>query len=644
MMNLNDIVLTEDEVNRIESDMWKYNRGKLSDAKIRYDIELCKQSIIDHKIREAQRNGPTLEKLYDFILDKLNSKIILEQNPHPKYSLVYLDCQSGKRTEILGHAVRCLKNGNQVIIITDNFNSHKVPLIDTIKNLVALYNDNYNSRFSIEDIMYVTNKFSIDTWETKMQTQKLITVCILNITPLKKIYKGIINQSCETFRIIVDEADVGTIKDVNNSKPVQRTDTIQRIMMNIRVCTVFVTATPISFIKAKQDYVKLYGKDMHMIESNDMFITAASDNFITQLIDERLKDGKLNYNNIKDIIDNETIDYNWRYGTATVVLITVSKTVEDHKSIKTALKEDYPRGYVLVVNESEIKVYYPSNESKQFTNVSDGMNGVREDWEKSYESTGIRSNRYVFIVGYNMLARSVSHRSELRVKPKHCWDMLICNNQIYVASNKDQKKVVDTCYQGATRTYGYYPYTDEFKQPQAKLFSTRNVIDIVKNHHNDVIGQIKVFNENEYEDIRITAAPVSQALGKNRISSKSKIPHDKNYKYRGQYFVTDLSMERAKTNQQEGGEEPEQVVTEAEGNEISQLGEGTLAKRIYDVLFETKCWMTCKEVEYFYNDWKIGSKNVVNSIAKELFSLFNNGYIQRRKNTRGVYIYIYSSQ
>jgi len=638
---MEQIFLTKAEIEKIEDDLWENNKGKVPDSKILYDIEQVKRAELKIKRNRANCDGPSLLKMYAFMINMIAATIKVDMDA--KYSLVYGDCQTGKRGEILGHAIRSLQAGKQVVIVTDNFTIQKQTFVDSLLKGVSAYNRRHNdnmdcfgeSRYGLEHIVYSPKKFSVDEWKDKMQDNKLITVCILNVSPLSEIYQGIRESQTQEFSIIFDEADVGTIKDANTDKIVQRREIVQNIMGRGNVCSLFVTATWLSMIKAVHKSVTLYGRNINSINPNNSFITSTHPNFSSVNIDDRMeKDGSLSFEQIDDIITspNSLRTHKWRCGEVKAVVVNICIKVEVQNNLVKYLADRHKNAYFVVVNDGCVTVHMNiMNENEERIikkidgSVSDGINTVRTDWVNCYEKSGKRTGRYLIVVGGKMLGRSASCRSELVKKPKHCYDMLICNNEIYVAT-KDAP--IDNIHQGSSRHQGFYPYTKKHKQPKTRLFASTRVLDVAKTHHNAIMDQIENFKNDEYVDIKISATDIPLELGKMKVCSKSKIKNQKNYVKGGKCYLTPESRDRVVVDS--GDVLKDKII----------LKPDTLAKKVYDILKDNKdCWMSCREITDFHNEWGINSTNPINSIATELLHMFKGGLLNRENNTHGVYVY-----
>jgi len=561
-MDLN-IVLSSEEIQEIEEHLWQ-QKGKVSDEQIIYEIDNYKRRVLQVKRQEAKNSGPTLDKLYDYILDFVGSDIVISDKcVDPKFSLIYGDCQTGKRGEILGHAIRSLKQKKQVIIVTDNFKVQKIPIIDSIQNGIASFNKMYNSnnnvaesRFSLSDVMYVNGSLYSDDWKDKAQTTNFITVCMMNSIQLSTVNTIIKESQTDNFNVIFDEADVGTVDDIYNRERAQRVVLTQNIMARDNVNTLFVTATWLSILAAVQKNVKLIGKNIHSIKQNKFIITTEHKNAKKFEIDEYLEeDGSLGFKSLGSLVGKFT-HYPWAGGNVRAGVISTSKFQKDHKDTQEYLSSNF-KCFCVVVNNGSSKIFYPKFNNKRKKeievngSVSDSLNIIKTYWLNKCKKNGKKYDINLFVIGGNMIERAQSCRSELEEKPKNCFDMLICTNQVFTTNNKQ----IDNTVQGGKRWQGFYPFDENHKQPTTKIFATKKVLGVIYNHHKDVMTQIENFKENPYADIKVSVSAFSEEIGECKVCSNTKIRKQNNLKVDGEWYLTKESADIAKANVQDSGEE-----------------------------------------------------------------------------------------
>jgi predicted transcriptional regulator len=643
---MNQVFLTDVEIQKIKSDMWAANKGKVSDEQILYDIEIVKAMELKLKKDNLIKEGPTIEKLLEFIFVYLESNIAVDI--YAKFSIIFGDTQVGKRGAALEYAIRCLIEGKQCVIVADNFCMQKISFIVTLTCAVAEYNKQYNenensvgnANYTIDNIMYIETKFNTNKWVQKMNNtkNKVITICLLNSSSLIKIRQGIDDSPRESFSFVFDEADVGTIKDISNKEVSARTMIIQELVKRDGVSNLFVTATPLSFIRAYQLDIKIIGKDVHMITRDDTYITQHKNaKFID--IDEMIEDDNtISYENIKILIETKAKSYMMKFAKIKTVLITTTDKIEKQNEIGKKLNRDFDDSFTVIVNDGDIDIWFNKinkiNKRKKMNikgSVSDGLMVVYNELRKLYIKTGIKNRYNINVIGGKMLKRGASCRTELSKKPKSFREMIICTNQIYTL--KSNEVLIDNDYQSATRWHGWYPKDRNNKQPKTVLMTNSIVLDIVKTHHNNMVAQIEAFHENPYKDIRETAVALPEELGDKKICSSSKIRVQKKIKFEGEYYLTKESMNVSK-------EAYEAQNVQDVGLENKSPGEvGSMTRKIYDILFENKSWMCVKDVHAFADDWFISkSTTPLNTISTMLINLLKSNHIKREKKS-GIYCY-----
>ena len=611
-------------------DQVKESLKKLKDLDNTNVIKLFDQCVIKAK-------KIVLQKFYQHIIDTEGN---LDVDIDAKNSIIYGDCQTGKRSEILKVAFKNLNSERNVIIVTDNFKYQKTLMIGSIKKLIKYYVPQ-REKDQVTEFLNNINLFDIIPERGIAGPTKYgpmfpsISVCILNKTNLIKVNEFIENSTKE-FCVIIDEADVGSIVEQRNiTEAAYRKHELLKIIKHDRVRSVLVTATPFGFIAAELDY-NLMTQDIYEIVPHEEFITQGHPNFRIHNIDDiletpekRLIERDQVYESITAICKNRCTSYQWEGGSVTGVVLSVSMIRSHQKELKKCLKTHIPDSFFVMVNSGRVDIYYPYD----FLQVMGSMVSVKNVClsevifkyiQKPWLKSNIRNHYHMFIIGGKMIGRSTPCRAEGNRRPTNCHQFLFCPNQIVINRTSDKA----TIHQMATRTQGWYPTDAEYPdQPIVNLFANSYVIDVVSNYAREIRNQIHEFQQIRDVLIRKASPPVSTTFAEGaRLVSARHIKSNPIYKKGDTYFVSKEAADHHTTPQVQGSEYADArppSTTRLQPNVIWKAiviimidnnNQPVPASYVIDTIHQNKCFDDKFSIYETTRDYLLNPKNIENRI------------------------------
>ena len=135
---------------------------------------------------------------------------------------------------------------------------------------------------------------------------------------------------------------------------------------------------------------------------------------------------------------------------------------------------------------------------------------------------------------------------------------------------------------------------------------------------------------NVVEPLRAQVKPKRKITSKQKGYHKSKHLSDKSHYPTQEKMKIDVEVAERKKAKKKNTEKQTQTL----------LKDGTITKRIYDILKETGVWMTAREVHDYYDNWDSNSISIPTTINEALSRLFKTKLAIRKKNKNtGIYVY-----
>jgi hypothetical protein len=551
-------------------------------------------------------------------------------------SLLYGPPQTGKRNEILSYAFNSIKLNRVCFIVTDNFNTHKNLLMSEIKNCVIRYNATLSKssrKIEFDDIVCSFDKFQDIIKDIERSAYAKINVFILHKNHMGTIYEIIEKLPYKKFSICFDEADQGTIKDINKTVVAGRTAIIHDILSFNNTNILFVTATPAAIMAAEQKIVNIKTENCHTLEVRSDYEVIGYTNGIKikrfEDILDKYKKGRLSNTDISKIVDKSD-SHEWKGGVVTGVLISCDRITEQN-DIANFLKNKYHNSYILCVNNSETIISYPKNCNKtSISKIKDSLNvvlfeQVQKHWMENFQNT---HEMYVFVIGGKMIGRSVAVRAEPVEKPTSCYDMLMITNHIYMPTVNNKEKPG----QEACRLNGWYPRNEDHHDiPVLNLFASEDTINILDSYTKEMYINFDEYSQNPGESMTELTLPTSD---NTPATSKTKVPKSMFHSNKtNTNHYNKLSMHR---HENENYIENNNIINNT--NIISS--ETNMKNKIIFVMKKHNKWMSVHEIYNSENKefWKLDTYTPINTVGSRIYEMYTVGIISR-DDSGNVYTY-----
>jgi len=514
-------------------------------------------------------------------------------------------------------------------IIVNNYQIDKESFIARLTRLIGNYSDQLCLKPGVRPfaVTMALLKRLVDPDSLKEGPKIRPTLC--NNTQLKKCF---LTCDEEDFITIADESDLTAVNEKDAPRNM-RGKIIEEMILHPNCAGSIRVSATIQAHLTVDDTVPVKCGNIFVMPDNDCHVSYGSDKFklvATENDFHLSKSCRYSPSQKRELFKLISFrsDYVRVMGHVPVFLFMLTRTIKEQEYIKDLLNNKYGMEAVfVVVNNGKIRVDHPGESDFNYK-LDKSM--TLQDILREISETDM-TGKMVMIIGDAMLGRGQSPRSEI--------DNFISFKDIIFAQTSfvacSTTTCVDNLLQKTLRIGGIFPEWERNDFPPLHVYTSQNIInnvDIIMDWNRECIKMIKN-PENADKLARDILPPIEPRLYFNPQDPKDKLRKvsrkaPRVVKKGDQVYLTSESYENRADLGSEG----------AGGNPL--LREGTISRKIIDILTETGQWMSSKEI-YKYKPvefWNLNTNTPVSSIGTEGFLLCKAKLIKRNiKN--GVYHY-----
>lgn len=542
--------------------------------------------------------------------------------------------QSGKTKFFTNLALRNIFTRKcHSIVILNNFVCDRISWCDRFQRIIresVKFHKNVMSeseRLMIEYVVII----SADMTSAHMQSCidsviPKIFVLLGNISTLEKFKNVCKNRNKQNdLYTIVDESD-----NLSTEKSKCKRATAIHDIIDLSIASCRITATSYSHWMLHERN-PLYCENVVKLDVSSDHVSFGHPKFQLNVIEDVYlgnDKNKLSAENIDEIVSiiETEISNSENIGRLPVGMINISTYTAKHKYIRKLIKKYFPQTTFVNIYDSKIVVNYPEDSDliifKQHLRETMSLQQNLDFIRRETEEHGV--HKLVIIIGCNQISRGQSPRSEVDNYRSYS-GIIYAQFLIFAAATS---KVTDGLVQSVLRPGGIFKKQDH-NFDGIRVYTTSDIIEnlSVAMAWNDT--SLLEFGKKENVGLRTVEVIPKLAAKPSRKPTTSFKRWKKHKKLTGVYH-TNEKMDRDLRNLE--------TVQQKKTNETIELGE-TQKKKIYNILKNIGNWMNGDDIYNSCNDWVLNSTNPKTVIRARLLELYNNGYIERKMNSSGVYIY-----
>jgi len=559
--------------------------------------------------------------------------------------------QEGKTNFCMNIALRAMyEQDKHVIMVVDNYTT----MVDLFKQRVQQRIDEYypvvqynsdSSEDSSDDecpcdisdyIVNVSTKEEDDIKVRLRGSDKYIFLCIGNVKCLQKMLKAYkrSKSKCDGYYLVVDESDL--LATVSGGADSARSETIAKLKKR-SFGSAFVSGTPYSSLIIKSDSNSIINcDDVKYLPLNPDYVSFGHDKFKFRYFDKKsatavnsLYMGRRNELTVDQVqclhnIYNTEVNRGYK---DTLITVNIGSLKKQFVHIEEKTIEFYDCSIIIRMYDGKIEVITYHN-GKQVDKFCQSGMSLQQNLLRLQNLQSDQRRRFIVLIGSKQISRGQSLRSEVAEYTSYK-DILYCQALIVDLSDT---RAFDETLQSVFRVGGVFKGQDEdFKG--VRIYTNRKIKGEIKKlikWEKNTDKNIKKEDNTEQNVLNVVEPLRTQVKPKRKITSKQKGYHRSKHLSDKSHYPT---QEKMKIDVEAAERKKAKKDAEKKQDKQTLLKDGTITKRIYDILKETGVWMTAREVHDYYDDWNSNSSTFSATMRTMLINLTKSKLVKREKRT-----------
>lgn len=609
-------------------------------------------------------------------LDYESDKFIMNNvDLKDKETILKGNIQQGKTSSVINLALRILfEEKKHVFIVIDNYNTIRLSFLGRFKRLIdEIFTQNirlsdYRTKPDTDDYLKDVANTDIQSLKSALKDKDTprIFLCMANVKALKRLYKTHKSTARRRsvrskFYLMIDESDLLSTTTIQGARADSARSKLIKELWTRSFGTARVSATPFSHFIV--DCMDTKCKHVKYLPKNDDYVTWGDRHFkVKPFITDLYMTGKnpeLFWN--KDISDcyfsilNAAVN---KGDKITCVTASIGNMVVHSKSVEKKTVEyfkDDPSVLLTVIRMYDGKIvvvpYHDKGSiepSVKIDRKSESTLSLQENlYELQKKYSKDRNNHLILIVGNKQISRGQSLRSEVPNYTSYK-DIIYCKTYIDALSDTLS---LDEVLQSILRCGGIFKKQDRHFKGVC-VYTSEKIIEAV----NQVIKWEKQLDENIQDprnadkNVREVVAAFIASKRPRNLTSKQTLYYT-HKAFENMYFPTKekLDFDLLGKNINNITVRPKRKKKKTSTNDLKDnlneeqrmlLKEGTITRRIYDILEETNEWMTARDVHDYQTDWNTRGETFSNTVSTILYRFIQSDLAERKKGgVDNVYFY-----
>jgi hypothetical protein len=558
--------------------------------------------------------------------------------------------QEGKTNFCMNVALRAMYEKNKhVIMVVDNYTT----MVDLFKHRVQQRIDEYypiqynSSDDSSEDSSDDESPCDISDYIVDVSTKdkdtikqllehhnKFIFLCIGNVKCLEKMLKAYKRSKsrCDGYYLVVDESDL--LATVSGGTDSARSETIAKLKTR-SFGSAFVTGTPYSSLILRMDNT-ISCDDVKYLPKNPDYVSFGHDKFKFRYFDKKSatavnslymgRRNELTADQVQCLHNIYKTEVNKEYKD-TLITVNIGSLKKQFVHIEEKTIEFYDCSIIIRMYDGKIEVITYHN-GKQVDKFCQSGMSLQQNLLRLQNLQSDQRRRFIVLIGSKQISRGQSLRSEVAEYTSYK-DILYCQALIVDLSDT---RAYDETLQSVFRVGGVFKGQDEdFKG--VRIYTDRKIKSEIKRiikWEKKTDKNIKKQDNTEQNVLNVVEPLRAQVKPKRKITSKQKGYHKSKHLSDKSHYPTE---EKMKIDVEDAERKKAKKNAEKKTQSQALLRDGTITKRIYDILVQNRgIYMTPREIYDTYDDkslWKISSNTPLSSIGKLLLDLYHSEKIEK---------------